>query len=231
MGNVIRQGAAISDVHQDLQDTLTRAGLESAGHLEEAERYVKPVYEQLTGLLEAVEDKELVVRTLRSERDAQNRACDDLVLSIHDQLYNQIGRVARDRWFGMLMPNGAGTYTRKPPGKKDVALGMLASTLEDHPHKMVPEETAKAHAEALRTAAAAMSAAVEAVTVAVTELEMLKAQRMATAKRAQNRLSALKKFWLAEGMTQADIHQIIPDRGPSRPAWLDDADPEDVAAK
>lgn len=220
MGNLISRNAPMADILQDVHDTLTRAELKSVLHLEEAQRYLQEVFDQALGLGEQVDEKMATVRRLRAERDAANGVSDDLVREIHDLLFNQIGRVSGDPWFLLVMPKRAGGYTQRPAAKKGVALEVFAKTLVAHPHKLVPAATAQAHADALLEQAKKMAEALGALDHAATELEVLRAQRAAAVKRAQNRLSALKKFWLAEGMTQADIHEVIPDRPRARPSWV-----------
>ena len=100
---------------------------------------------------------------------------------------------------------------RKAAAKKPAGMEILSTMLTTHPHHRVPAEMVDGFAAELAAQAAEMVDVNTRYDTEVARNSVLRTQRRATVTRAQRRLLALKRFWLGEGLSLADIHGIIPD--------------------
>jgi len=222
MGRVINQNASASRVLRDVAMTLAVAEATGAETFEDADRYLGDVVVRATEIEGLIEDQEALVLRQRAQLQAGNERCNDLVHRIRDEFFNLAGRASRDPILGLVFPGGARHYASFTARQKPLALELLARALETHRHRRVSDDDVARMAGELRAEGAAMTAIIDQLTPALVEARVLQAQRTATARLARRQLAALKRFWIAEGLSEAEIHEVIPNRTASRRGATDD---------
>ncbi len=212
MGQVIMAGSASEDILRDVR--LTLAGARSLGepYQTDAEGFLADIAARAETLEEELTKKRRELEVLRSQQATTNHRCNDLVGRIKDDLWNLIGRTAKDPVFAMIFPGGKDRYTSKVPSNKPTALELLATVLQTHPHPLIPQERVAAAVEELRAAAEEMAAVNTQLGPMRVQVRLVSAQVMANAKQGRLQLARLKRYWASQGMSSPDIHRLIPDR-------------------
>jgi len=216
MGRVISKSASASRVFADVSTTLAVAEATGPDAFADAERYLGEVVAQAAEIDAQAEENHAVLLRQRAQLRAGNERCNDLVHRVRDEFFNLSGRASRDPVLGLVFPGGAGHYTALRPRQKPIALEMLARALQTHRHRRVPQTEVDRMTAELRAEAADITAVLAQLEPAVVEGRLLQAQRTATARSARRQLAALKRFWLAEGLSEAEIHEVIPSRPQGR---------------
>lgn len=109
-----------------------------------------------------------------------------------------------------IFPGGCRRYTALPPAEKAGVLEHLANLLESLPHPSIPRPRVDALTAELRAAAPVMAAIARRVDQARTALRLISARYYALARFGATQLSMLKRLWVARGLSEADVHRLIP---------------------
>lgn len=219
MGEVIGKKAARARIVEDAKTTVTRAQAHAALAPNPAESpwarargELEPLlatYERFAAL-EAQTQAQVVV--LRARRDAVDDKVDLRLRGHYDDLWNLLGRPAADFHLDVLFPDKGGTQADAPDEEQPVDMEALADLLDEGLHPRVPIERAKAIAAEVRALAAELD---EAVSALRRPLGRLRQHRKVLSRLAQNMrhgLVRLKRGWLIEGLSESQIHDVIPDR-------------------
>src|SRR5205085_856015 len=91
-------------------------------------------------------------------------------------------------------------------------VNILASLIENTTHELVTDARATGDATALRTASAALAKVNALLVPVLAQNRQLHRQRTVAARQLQVQLARLKNVWRSNGMMEAEIHAIIPDR-------------------
>jgi hypothetical protein len=131
--------------------------------------------------------------------------------SAADEIWNVQGRPASDATYSMLFPGGIRAYVDAPVDESPYMLELLAELLgvTIHP-KLTAEKRAQWQASILE-AVPPLRAAVEARAPAAARVALLGRVHASLARVGQMQLAALKRDYKNMGMTETQIHQIIPD--------------------
>jgi len=106
---------------------------------------------------------------------------------------------------------------------------LLAALVETCGHPLISAALAARVAGELRTAASDLQTAIDRLRPVSVRQKLLKARSSVNARQAQIQLVRLKSRWKSDGVSEHDIHQIIPDHPRSRSR--DDAEPEPTASE
>jgi hypothetical protein len=214
MGEVIHRRAARDKIMEDVRTTLTgaraRAAAGNGGPWASAETRLVPVLNLWDTTLDKAKAARAELAPLEAAADATNSAVDDGLRGTADTIWNELGRPSNDPYFEILFPGGTGFYVDAPLADQPLLMEQLAELLDARLHPRLAN--APAHAEAVRTAAAKLEAAAEAVRKPATRVAMLDRMLTSIARSAQVELASLKRLWKSEGLSEADIHSVIPDR-------------------
>lgn len=214
MGDVIRKNAAAEDIFADLatSDLNARAAAGPAELSALADRYLSP-HLGLAKLITGKRDKALAeYRPLKAKVDAEDDAADALLLRLSDDIWNDTGRSMEDPSYDVLFPGGIGYYTDGRDEEQPVRMRLLATLLESGVHPRLPEAKAKAYAGQLRATAKSYAAAVDAAREPRLQAELLDRVFTAIARSAHLGLTNFKRALKLLGLSEAQIHRIIPDR-------------------
>lgn len=238
MANVIRAGASAGDILTDVTRTLKRATVRGAPYQDDAETFLGVVDAEAEAIDQRLSEAEDALETARAEQAHVDDVNNTWIRNLKDRLWHMIGRVSSDPIFRRTFPGGSSRYTALRPSAKPDAMELLATMLETNRHPSIADEVVQESTTELRQAATAMADINAQLDTARTKVKILRAQRTSNAQHARLQLARLKGYWKAQGLSEPDIHQMIPDRGrkvtPEEELTLEealDADATSLAAK
>jgi hypothetical protein len=226
MGEVIRKGSAAGDVLGDVATTLHNARAKGGVWKTLAEEKLAAV-EQLGALVATrSRDAEAELRPLRSALDAEDDRADDLLGNVSDDIWNKVGRPGADPVLSIIFPGGFAYYAEGRDEEQPDRMELLAEFLKAGLHPKLDREIAAAHAKSVHQSAEALRKRAEATRKPAARVKLLSAMQVSVARYAQTELSNLKRRYKSEGLSEADIHAVIPDRPRAKAAAADaPADP------
>ena len=210
MGEIIRKHASIDAILTDLrashQMALARGGLWKSL----AEQRLGPVVTAVTTIEADLAAVETIAGPALAALEAENVSADRLLGKVSDDVWNAVGRPANDPYYSLLFPGGYGRYADGHVNEQPARMALLVELLRRGVHPLLSADVAEPCAQAVETAASALREKVEAAGVLSAKLEMLGRMRDAVARAAQMELSALKRIYKAHGLSEAEIHSVIP---------------------
>jgi hypothetical protein len=210
MGEIIRKHASVDAILEDLREShqmaLARGGLWKTL----AEQRLGPVIEAVTTLEADIASVETVAGPALAALAAENVKADRLLGKVSDDVWNAIGRPASDPYYSLLFPGGYGRYADGDVKEQPARMTLLVELLRRGVHPQLSADVAEPCAQAVEVAAAALRDKVEAAGTLSGKLVMLGRMRDAVARAAQMELSALKRIYKAHGLSEAEIHTVIP---------------------
>lgn len=215
MGEVISKKAARDRIIEDVQSTVDAAKARAAVPGGEVWAVAEPRLSGVLALYRTTRGKWETARAefapLAAALDVANEAADDVVRAQSDLIWNELGRPANDPVFELLFPGGSGFYADASVEDQPQMMALLAELLESNLSAKLAANVAPKVA-AIRDAAARLSAAVDAARKPRATVKLYDRMLTAVARSAQLELARLKRYWKSEGLSEADIHTVIPDR-------------------
>ena len=172
--------------------------------------------------------------------DASNDAADSLLVGlrrvhlavgrIYDECWNLLERPAENPWLKLAFPNATSTVTAARPSEQPLRLRHAARILRTRPHPRIDPARAAALATELEGLADDLQALVtardDARNTQALDASVLKAQ----VQLGHHQLALLKKAMLADHLSEAEVHRIIPGHSASKgkPEPEDGAPPEEA---
>jgi hypothetical protein len=218
MGDTIRSSAAVDDIFADVRTTHQNAIARGGVARTLAEERIGPTIAGIDAIEAELGQARQAALPLVTEVRHENDRADAFVGRIYDEIWNDVGRSANDRWLTLLFPGGTGYYTEGDTAEQPHRMELLAQMLERGVHPKLTEAQAAGYAARTRAAAAELSADLDAARLPAAQVVLLERVRTAVARTAQADLVALKRLYKNEGMSEAEIHTIIPDRPPPKKA-------------
>lgn len=111
-----------------------------------------------------------------------------------------------------MYPGGAGYYTEGDTPGQPARMELLAKLYDRSIHPKIPAVQAQAYAARLRAGAAELQADLDAASGPGANVALLERVRTALGRVAQFEIANLKRMFKIDGMSESDIHEIIPDR-------------------
>jgi hypothetical protein len=210
MGKVISRSASPERIIDTARRTLTSASarggevqslaevrlsaLMSATHATDSQlNQARDVDDQLTATLMA--------------RDSES----DLEIgAVCDEIWNAMGRPYQSIDYDLIVGGGKNAWTDGDPAKQHHLMGVLASNIRNSNHPKLAEKK-EAWANRIEMRATAQAAASTPVEASLAQVSGLTMQRRTMADALQVGLSRLKRDYKNLGMTEVQIHEIIPD--------------------
>ncbi|MFO0575381.1 MAG: hypothetical protein U1A78_15420 [Polyangia bacterium] len=212
MGEVIRRTAAVDDILSDVRESHLNA--QAAGGLYKtlAEQTLKPALalcDLIDGKWRAAVAKS---EPLLAAQAARNTSADLLVARVSDVLWSDVGRPMRDPQYDLLFPGGITFYTDGEDAEQPARMELLAELIESGVHARLDAAKAKDYAKQIRDEAVAFEAAVDAARKPRAYAAMYERMRIAAIRSAHGALTSFKRLLKANNISEAKIHEIIPDR-------------------
>lgn len=212
MGNPIGSRAAVDDIVADIKATQTSAAAHGGRWQALADDKISPIL----ALLGSIDAQRVTAgeeaRTRGAELKVADGISDDLLGKVSDDVWNAIGRPRTDAYYSLIFPGGVTTYTAGDTATQPIRMQILARLLEANLHPKLPAALGQALATEVRTSAVQLKQAVDVAREADAMVEVLDRVHMAVARVGAMELAALKRLYKADGFTEAEIHEVIPDR-------------------
>ena len=218
MGEVIRKDAAADDIAADGNTTLANAAAKGGAWKQLVDERLGPTMALYTKIVADISQVEADLMPLLAVIKATDEENDDFLGAKADEMWNLIGRPAFDAAYSLVWPGGSATYADGPDDEQPERMELLAEILTANLHPKIDPGWASALANDVRARAKAYRAHIAAAHPHRSKLSLLKRMKGTMARAAQMEIARLKRRYLAEGFTEADIHQVIPDRPRSKPA-------------
>lgn len=231
MGDVIRNSAAVDDIFADVRASLASAVAKGGMAKNIAEERIGPTVAMLDTVEQELKDTRKTLVPLLAELNAENDRADALLDRIYDEIWNDAGRPANDRVLSLLFPGGADYYTDGNTGEQPDRMELLAQLLERKLHPKLTAEKITGYAARIREGANALSSDLEATRLPAARGTLLERVRTALGRSAQFDLASLKRAYKIEGMSEAEIHTIIPDRPPPKKKAPKEGNPKEEPPK
>lgn len=215
MGEVISRKAGRDKIIEDLKATQTgaaaRAALPGGEAWATAEARFGPILQLYAATLAKLAAARSELAPLQVAVNVANDVGDEMVKVISDEIWNQLGRPGNDPLYELLFPGGAGFYVDGNVEEQPAMMNLLAELLESN---VLPKLGADAAAKAarIRTAATALEAAVDAAKQPAARLKLADRMLTAAARVGHVELANFKRRLKSDGLSEADIHAVIPDR-------------------
>lgn len=212
MGDVIRSSAAVGDIFTDVRITYDESNARGGSIKERAEVGIGPVIAMIDATEQELQTARTQLSPLLANLRAENDRADALLNRVYDETWNDVGRPANDRYLALMWPGGAGYYTDGDTAGQPARMELLAKLYDRALHPKLTKDQSAAYAERIREAAAALKEDVDAAAGPSANVALLERVRTALGRVAQFELANLKRMFKIDGMTEAQIHSIIPDR-------------------
>lgn len=212
MGEVVRRTAAAETILADLHTTFTNAVARGGDWQPAAEARLGPLVTLSKSVKVRVTEAETALAPALAQLDAANEEGDDLVGRISDNIWNDVGRPGQDPALDIILPGGIGYYTEGDVEEQPVRMNLFADLLESGIHPRLDAAKATAYATQIRQSAVRIEEKVDAARPLNARLALAKRMEQAIARTAAVALSRLKSQWKADGKTETEIHEVIPDR-------------------
>jgi len=223
MGETIRKGAAADDIIADGKTTLTKAQARGGAEQSTAEARLGSTLTLADTLEGRITAARGVAAPAQAALESGNQVADDLLGRVADDVWNAIGRPAADGGYELLFPGGYAAYAEGDVHEQPDRMDLLAELLLANLHPKLPADRAAAFAAEIAASSTALRALSDTARPLTTRLALVSKMKTAVARSLVASIAGLKRQWKADGMSEADIHAIIPDR--PRPKKADPVTP------
>jgi hypothetical protein len=165
----------------------------------------------------ALETNEVQLNQARAKDDtfhaalmARDEESDLEIKAICDELWNALGRPGQSVDYDIIVAGGPRVWTDGDPVKQPHLMAVLATNIRNTKHPKLVERK-DGWATRIEQKAAAQSEAAAPTSAAYAQVAVLGMQRRTLADTAQVALTRLKRDLKNLGMTEAQVHEIIPD--------------------
>jgi hypothetical protein len=210
MGAVIARSASVDRIREAAQKALTTSLARGSEVLALAQLRITPI-------ITALGDNEQQLNQARADDDAKHAALlardeeSDLEIgSVCDEMWNAMGRPKQSIDYDLIVNGGKNVWTDGDPVKQPFLMAVLAKNIRNSNH---PKLAAKKEewAQRIEVKAAAQAEAAKPTEASYARVTGLTMQRRTLADALQVGLVRFKRDLKNLGMTEAQVHEIIPD--------------------
>jgi len=213
MGEVIGARADVTRIEEHVRTSLRNARARGAEVAEQAEQRLAPAVASIDAAIALKRSADETEATAWASVLAEDAKSDVGIGAIRDAMWSAIGRTRQSPYLEQVFPGGIGVYTSGPPSGQPVLMQVLRSRILAAAAPQWSEAQRTGWAAEIETLRLAYDAAIQAHRPAeATALVATQAFR-ASVHSGQARLRAFKRDLLSLGLTDAQIHEIIPDAG------------------
>ncbi|UQA56757.1 hypothetical protein [Polyangium aurulentum] len=212
MGDLISRQAAAKDILADTRTTFTNAAARGGIWKSLAEQQIGSILALVASLDAQHTATEFAAAGAAAALGAENIKADKLLGKISDDTWNAVGRPAADPYFSLLFPGGFSYYADGDVMGQPDRMMYLVDLLRSGMHPFLPADVANASADAVEAAASSLRARADESSKLAGKLAHLGRMRTALARVAQMELANLKRLYKTQGLSEAEIHTVIPSR-------------------
>ncbi len=222
MGRLIKFGADADRVKVHVRRSYDKAvksggGVEAAARAKMAEA-VAALAESEVAYGEAAQAEESAWNTVLVE----SGKCELAIGATRDALWNALGRPRPSPAMDKVFPNGVLTYRHGDRADQPEILGVLVSRILAAAPGLWPAQLRETLAADITTRRESLQRALDAYRPTKATARIARSVYRAAVETAHDRLRAFKRDLLSLGMTEAAVHEIIPDA--SRPEHGNDTE-------
>jgi hypothetical protein len=200
MGNVISRNASIDRILEAATKTLAMATARGGEVQSLAEARIAP-------LVAALDSNQ---RQLHATLMARDNESDLEIGAVCDEIWNAMGRPSQSVDYDLIVNGGKNVWTDGDPVKQPHLMGVLAANIRNSKHPKLADKK-EAWAKRIEAKAAAQAQAAAPTETAHAQATGLTMQRRTLADATQVGLTRLKRDLKNLGMTEAQVHEIIPE--------------------
>lgn len=141
---------------------------------------------------------------------ARDSESDLSIRAVCDEIWNALGRPGQSVDYDLIVGASTKVWTDGDPVKQPHLMTVLASNIRNTRHPKLADQK-EAWATRIEQKAAAQAEAAKPTDAAYAQVTVLSMQRRALANSVQIALTRLKRDLKNIGMTEAQVHEIIPD--------------------
>jgi len=212
LGSVIRKDAAVEDILADCKTTLANAQAKGGVWKDRAEERILPVLTLFQSIEGQLDEAEQGLAPLLAAVRAKDADADAVLGKVSDEIWNLVGRPAADPALSVLFPGGIAYYADGDTDNQPDRMAVLSQLLLAGIHPKLPKDKAAAAAAEVTASAETLHTAVDAARQPAAKLAALQRIRTSVARVAQIELTNLKRTYKASGYSEAEIHEVLPDR-------------------
>ena len=210
MGQVITRNAGTDRIINDISKTVTNAAARGGEIQSLTAARLSAIYSAVLTIdqqwKQASNNGDVLHATLMA-RDAES----DLEIgAVIDEIWNALGRSAQSADYDLIVGPGKKAWTDGDPAKQHHAMGVLAANIRNTNNAKLADKK-EAWAVRIEQKAAVQKQAAEPIDASDALVTTLGMQRRTLAETGQVNLVRLKRDFKNLGMTEAQIHEIIPD--------------------
>lgn len=216
MGEVIDKDAALDDIEADVREAYQKAvarGGDIAAAAEQRLGGAITAIDDANAILDGAREAERVAWTVVLARDEE---ADATTGSVRDEMWNALGRTPSHPAMNHVFPGGVRTYTSGSPLRQPVLMQVLETRIPTAETAQWTAEMRSGWIARIAAARAALEEAVNAYRPLEAALQVAEAGRRAAIRAAHARLTSFKRDLKSQGLSEAQIHQIIRDRPRSK---------------
>lgn len=211
MGEVISASAAAAKRIEDFRTTLGRCEARGVAAKDASDRFLAPVLlladaaeEQRKSAREALADAEAKV-------DAVDARADGDIGAVRDDLWNALGRPANSPVMSAVFAGGIGSYTGQSDDMQPVMMRVLGGRLAAIDDAAL-QDRKSGWVQRIAAAREAMEQVLPSLRDAKAAAIIAEAAYYDAARAARRALVKMKSYLKIEGWTEAQVHELIPDR-------------------
>jgi hypothetical protein len=210
MGSIIARNAAASRIADDVSKTVTCADARGGDIQTLTQARFSVLYPALTAIEQQYSQACTANELLHATLMARDNESDLTIGAICDEVYNTLGRVSVSVDYKLIFGSGKKAWTDGDPVQQPQLMQVLAANIRQTNNAKLADRK-EDWAVRIEQKAAAQAKAAEPLAAADAQVTKLKMQRRTLANAAQVALVRLKRDFKNIGMTEAQIHEIIPD--------------------
>lgn len=210
MGQIIRRDGSTDTIVSDGNKTLANAAAKGGLWQKHADERLGPTMALINKIDGDIEATDALIITLQADVDAYDAVTDDDLGFKADEMWNKIGRPAFDAAYALVWPGGYGAYAEGSDEEQPDRMDLLAELLDACLHPKLDSTWCKEMAADVRARAAVYRDKFNPLKAARTRSKLLGKARTTLTRAAQMDLGRLKRLYIAEGFSEAEIHQVIP---------------------
>jgi hypothetical protein len=214
MGSNVTRSASVARIKDSGEKTMAAATARGGEVLDLAQKHVASILGLLVTceqqLKQACTDDDLQHATLL----ARDNESDLEIGAVCNEIWNAMGRPKQSIDYDLIVNGGKSVWTDGDPAKQPALMSLLAQNIRGSQHPKVADKK-EDWAKRIEAKAAAQAEAAKPSEASYARVTFLTMQRRTLADALQVALVRLKRDMKNLGMTEAQVHEIIPDVPPS----------------
>jgi hypothetical protein len=212
MGEVISGTADVNRIRDDVRTSLNNAISRGGDIAAAAQSRLGPSVDSMDTASKILETAAAAEAAAWSPVLAADDVADTTIGATRDEMYNALGRPQHSVHMDHVFPGGIGTYTAGDPRGQPVLMQVLETRIRSATASQWTDPLRDKWATAIAAARVPLATAVDAHRPAEAALTVAEAGFRAAVRAAHSKLGAFKRDLKNLGLTEAQIHDIIPDR-------------------